>query len=102
MTDRFSYQLPADLPRARRFVVLLANEVRLAHTALTPVGSDFQGCDLSSLDLEWVPLEGVRWSLGTRWPADWEERVCYASEPEEPGVFVVRAEPERCPALSLV
>ncbi|MEU4659407.1 hypothetical protein AB0G32_36685 [Streptomyces sp. NPDC023723] len=102
MAERFTYKLPADLPRARRFILLLANETQLAQRALARVGSDFQGCDLSSLDLEWVPLEGVRWNLGTCWPAGWEERVRHASEQQEPGVFIVRAEPKRCPSLSMV
>lgn len=102
MAERFAFELPADLPRARRFILLLANETQLAQQALAQVGSDFRGCDLSSLDLEWVPLEGVRWNLGTCWPAGWEERVHHASEQQEPGVFVVRAEPERCPSLSAV
>jgi hypothetical protein len=101
MTDSFSYRLPANTVRACQEVLRLAGDLHLAHEALTEIVSDFVGSDLRSTDLEWVPLEGVRWSAATCWPAMWDERVRRASEPEGPGVFVIRAEPERCtPALT--
>ncbi|WP_331731016.1 hypothetical protein OG933_45500 (plasmid) [Streptomyces sp. NBC_00016] len=103
MTDSFSYKLPANTVRAYQEVLRLGGDLHLMQEALTEIVSDFVDSDLRRTDLEWVPLEGVRWSAETRWPAMWDERVRRASEPEGPGVFVVRAEPERCsPALTIL
>ncbi|MEV7676475.1 hypothetical protein [Streptomyces sp. NPDC088752] len=98
MVDSFSYKLPANTVHACQEVLRLAGDLHLVHEALTEIVSDFVDSDLRSTDLEWVPLEGVRWSAETNWPAMWEERVRRASEPEGPGIFVIRAEPERYPS----
>ncbi|MFM9709206.1 hypothetical protein [Streptomyces galilaeus] len=103
MSDSFSYKLPADTVRACQEVLRLAGDLRLVHEALTEIVSDFVDSDLRRTDLEWVPLERVRWSAKTCWPVMWEERVSRASEPEGPGVFGIRAEPERCsPAITVM
>jgi len=52
---------------------------------------DFTGADLSSVDLDGVPLAGVRWSAATRWPEGWAERVAAHSVARGPGEFAVRA-----------
>jgi hypothetical protein len=75
MTGSFSYKLPANTVRACQEVLRLAGDLHLVHEALTEIVSDFVDSDLRSTDLEWVPLEAVRWSASTCWPATWEERV---------------------------
>ncbi len=102
LTRSFTYKLPPHLGHARARAMRLGTDARLTYKELAHVGNDYQGCDLRSLDLEWMPLEGVRWSVDTVWPINWDERVRRASETEAPGVFVIRAEPERCSALSPV
>lgn len=52
---------------------------------------DFTGADLSAVDLDGVPLTGVRWSATTRWPEGWAERVTVRSDVHRPGEFVVGA-----------
>lgn len=56
---------------------------------------DFCGFDLHSMDLEEIPLEGVRWSRDTIWPADWEARIRRSSLPANGSdtELVVVAEP---------
>jgi hypothetical protein len=51
---------------------------------------DFTTADLREVDLTGVPLEGVRWSSATQWPADWAPQVALASVEVAPDVFEVR------------
>lgn len=51
---------------------------------------DFTTADLRRVDLAGVPLEGVRWSSATQWPADWAPQVALASVEVAPDVFEVR------------
>ncbi|MFC3895094.1 hypothetical protein ACFOWZ_26735 [Lentzea rhizosphaerae] len=48
------------------------------------------GADLSSADLNGLPLEGVHWSSDTRWPHDWVEWVRANSVPVSADVFEIR------------
>ncbi|HEX8864294.1 MAG TPA: hypothetical protein VF821_01440 [Lentzea sp.] len=56
-------------------------------TALTNV----VGADLTSADLSGLPLDGVRWSSGTRWPREWEVWVRDNSVPIAADVFEIRS-----------
>jgi hypothetical protein len=53
--------------------------------------TDVVGADLTSADLNGLPLHGVRWSSGTRWPEDWREWVRDNSEPVSADVFEIRS-----------
>ncbi|MEU0879251.1 hypothetical protein ABZ345_11685 [Lentzea sp. NPDC005914] len=48
------------------------------------------GADLTSADLQGVPLVGVRWSTSTRWPSDWRGWVRDNSAEVLPGVFEIQ------------
>ncbi|RSM56738.1 hypothetical protein DMB66_33385 [Actinoplanes sp. ATCC 53533] len=62
----------ADLVRAFLMAdVQAAGAVERMRAAL----DDFTEADLQHADLTEVPLTGVRWSLGTRWPPSWLEWV---------------------------
>lgn len=47
--------------------------------------------DLSHVDLTGIPLDGVRWSTGTRWPAEWVERIRQNSVALAPDVYEIRS-----------
>jgi hypothetical protein len=53
--------------------------------------TDVTGADLTSVDLNGLPLDGVRWSLTTRWPGDWQEWVRDNSVPVSADVFEIRS-----------
>ena len=71
----------------------LQNVEGLASALLAGALDDFSHTDLSGIDLTYVDLVGVRWSVqDTRWPPATDiERLRSASEETEPGsgVFVV-------------
>ncbi|MBF6289893.1 hypothetical protein [Nocardia cyriacigeorgica] len=37
--------------------------------------NDFLGADLSEVELEGIPLEGLRWSSATKWPGNWRDQI---------------------------
>jgi hypothetical protein len=51
---------------------------------------EFAGADLRDADLTDVPLEGVRWSKGTRWPEGWKDQIEYYSVSLGNGLFEIR------------
>lgn len=46
--------------------------------------------DLSDVDLRGIPLKGVRWSTGTRWPAESEDQIRRDSVEIKPGLWEIR------------
>jgi hypothetical protein len=88
--------------RARLNSAALARHLRM--TAIGPVedvteaqvatllrgNDDFVGADLEEADLTDVPLAGIRWSDGTRWPGHWRDRIREASVPVGDGIYVIR------------
>jgi hypothetical protein len=58
--------------------------------ALDKAVSDVVDADLTQMNLSGIPLDGVRWSDGTRWPELWEVRVRDNSVPIAPGLYEVR------------
>lgn len=75
-------KVPATEPSAQR---------RLASAATTIVQAlnDLRDADLTGVRLWGAPLEGVRWSAGTRWPPRVEKRLRRRSREVEPGVLEV-------------
>lgn len=53
--------------------------------------SDVIDADLSNVDLDGIPLVGLRWSRHTQWPAGWKDRIRPPTSVEiSPGIFEVR------------
>lgn len=66
-----------------------------AASEVEQASNHFVGADLHSLNLEGVPLAGVRWDARTTWPAEWDELIRRSSVPARgmSGVLVVLKEP---------
>lgn len=60
-----------DLGRHQAFTRHLMHGLDALEEALT----DLRGADVGRAELKGVPLDGVRWSDGTRWPDDWADRI---------------------------
>lgn len=56
---------------------------------------DFTGSDLGDADLTGIPLDGVLWSRGTRWPSDVRRRIERDSVAVGGGVFEVHETADR-------
>jgi hypothetical protein len=56
-------------------------------TALT----DLTGADLTMVDLNGIPLDGVEWSEETRWPPQWEDYVRLNSHTIGPELYRIQA-----------
>ncbi|MFD1048795.1 hypothetical protein ACFQ1S_26310, partial [Kibdelosporangium lantanae] len=56
---------------------------------LTTAVDDLVDADLTTVDLDGVSLEGVRWSDRTRWPAGWEPRIRRVSVEISPGLYEI-------------
>ena len=52
---------------------------------------DFLDADLTEVDLTGVWLDGVQWTVSTRWPAAWEEEIRQNSEEIALGIWEVRS-----------
>jgi hypothetical protein len=98
------------MTRARRISATLARtDTRLAATVNTADADDVQravqvleaalsdaiDADLSTTDLDDVPLEGVLWSSGTRWPPHLADQVRETSEQIAPDRFRIVGSPPR-------
>ncbi|GGP36697.1 hypothetical protein [Saccharothrix coeruleofusca] len=66
----------------------VAKAVRLIQRSVT----DVMGADLADADLGGIPLEGVRWSAATRWPADWADWVHHNSTRLGADLWEIRAD----------
>ncbi|WP_067694436.1 histidine-type phosphatase [Nocardia jejuensis] len=63
-------------PGARSQAPAVLNEVAAHLKACANTLNDFVGADLSEVELDGVPLAGLRWSsASTRWPHAWQERI---------------------------
>jgi hypothetical protein len=51
--------------------------------------SDVSGVDLHSIDLAAIPLQGLRWSAQTRWPAEIENQIWRDSVQVADGIFEI-------------
>jgi hypothetical protein len=83
----------------------LADDLDLVHreatalwaavTAVRRASTDFRGADLRSVELDGVVLQGITWDAATAWPAEWEERIRWASQAvdDDQRVLVVGIEP---------
>jgi hypothetical protein len=52
--------------------------------------SDVIDADLRNVDLDGIPLVGLRWSRRTQWPPGWRDKIHSASLEITPGIFEVR------------
>ncbi|MFF3555025.1 hypothetical protein ACWD4V_18020 [Streptomyces tsukubensis] len=82
--------LQDDLEGIRQTAVRLSRTVGRVQDA----ACDFRGEDLRVVELDDVPLAGVRWNTATTWPQEWEDRIRRVSSPSAPGTYVIKAEPE--------
>jgi hypothetical protein len=51
--------------------------------------SDVTDVDLRCIDLAGIFLPGLRWSVGTRWPPQWEDQIRRDSVQVADGIFQV-------------
>lgn len=80
--------LVRDLDRTQYFAGKLARAIQaLVH--FYHVLSDVTGVDLRNIDLAGIPLQGLRWSVRTRWPPDIEDQIWRDSVQIADGIFEV-------------
>ncbi len=80
--------LVRDLDRVQSFAGELAHTIQAVfhfHQML----SDVTGVDLRSIDLVGIPLQGLRWSVQTRWPQEIENQIYRDSVQIADGIFEV-------------
>jgi hypothetical protein len=65
-------------------------DVGAAAGELVGVVSDLTDADLTTGDLAGIPLVGVRWSVGTRWPPHWAPLIRANSVVIAPGLYEIR------------
>ncbi|MER0242959.1 hypothetical protein AAHZ94_13190 [Streptomyces sp. HSW2009] len=85
----FAHQIAA----IRTAALGVARGLDSAVYGLRAAANDFRGEDVHTMDLEDIPLGGVRWDRSTRWPPSWQDRVRWASMPDRDGVLVIHAQP---------
>jgi hypothetical protein len=64
---------------------------RAACGRLDRAASHFVGADLRGLDLARVPLDGIRWSGSTRWPARWAAAIVRDSVYLDDDLYEIRS-----------
>jgi hypothetical protein len=69
----------------------LAHELVMAIDQIETATTNMVEADLSQLNLTGIPLEGLRWSRRTRWPAGWQEEIQTNSIELAPGLYEIRS-----------
>lgn len=67
-----------------------AHDLGRAVALLEEAATSMSGADFTDLDLQGIPLEGVRWTEATRWPATWADRIRCNSVLIGPGLWEIR------------
>ena len=79
--------------REHGFDELFATALTEALGLLKQATTDFAGADLAAVDLDGVPLQGLRWSSTTQWPPGWEEPIRQASVQLKADLYEIRDDP---------